>query len=262
MKLIFRTVLCCVSLSLFGTTVFASETSRQEYLELTQRFPNFVTPHGEASKGEIEVLLDPKQMASIEESTGRDVGVIMRDRYWIWVNDACKFPNGNKGVYGRIFWIKGLESSPGIAVMPILPNGNIVLNCNFRHATRSWEIELPRGLVDQGESAEEAAKREALEETGMVLTDFALLGEIPPDTGITNTIVPIFVGHVANQVSPRQEETEAIETIFALSIDEIKQAFVDGYYECKIRNESLKVPFRDPFLAYALLIYELKYPKT
>jgi ADP-ribose pyrophosphatase len=258
LMLYFRIVLVWLALSFFAKEAFASEVSRQAYLELVSRFPTLVSPLGDATKGEIEVLLDPQVMASIEKTTGRDVGILMQDRYWLWINDACKFPNGTLGVYGRILWTNGLVASPGVAIMPILPNGKVVLNCNFRHATRSWEIELVRGLVGRGESAEEAAKREALEETGMVLTDIALLGTIPPDTGITSTLVPLFVGHVMSSEAPRPEDTEAIEEIFALSIETIKQAFLDGYYECKIRNETLKVPFRDPFLSYALLVYELK----
>ncbi len=122
-------LLCCGAIE-------ASEASRQDYLELVKQYPQLVTPRGNASQGEIEIVLEADKMASIEKKTGRDVGVVQRDKYWLWINDACKFPSGHEGVYGRILWVKALESTPGVAVMPILPDGRIALNCNFRHATR------------------------------------------------------------------------------------------------------------------------------
>ena len=151
----------------FWGVLQADEVSRHRYLELVKQYPHLVLPRGDATQGEIEILLNEEKMALIEKKLGRDVGVVKEDRYWIWINDACRFPSGNEGVYGRILWVRGLESpAQGVAVMPITSEGKIVLNCNFRHSTRSWEIELPRGLVNPGETAEDAAKREASEETG------------------------------------------------------------------------------------------------
>lgn len=240
------------------TFVQAGETSRREYLELLESFPKLITSQGDSAKGEIQIVLDPQEMASIEKDTARDVGVLMKDKYWLWINDACLFPNGKKGVYGRILWIKSLESRPGVAVMPVTSDGRIILNCNFRHATRSWEIELPRGLINFGEDVEAAAKRETIEETGMLVRDLLFLGEIPPDTGLTNSVVPIYVAKVIEKQNSQPEDSEAIEEILCLSVSEVKQAFLRGYYEHNVRGIHKQIPFRDPFLAYAILLYELK----
>jgi ADP-ribose pyrophosphatase len=245
-------------LGCFGVLV-GDEGSRQRYLELIKQYPGIVTPRGDASRGEIEIILDEEQMALIEKKIGRDVGVVKEDRYWIWINDACRFPSGNEGVYGRIFWVRGIQSSSsGVAVMPVTAEGKVVLNCNFRHATRSWEIELPRGLVNEGEMAEAAARREAAEETGRMITEIRLLGEMPPDTGVLSVVVPVFIAKVASVEAQQQEETEAIEEILELSIEEVKKAFAVGYYECELRGQRQKVFCRDPFLAYALLQYSLE----
>lgn len=243
-----------LSFLFFWGVLQGDEVSRHRYLELVKQYPHLVSPQGDATQGEIEILLNEEQMALVERKSGRDVGVVKEDRYWIWINDACRFPSGNEGVYGRILWVRGLESpAQGVAVMPITSEGKIVLNCNFRHSTRSWEIELPRGLVNAGETAEDAAKREASEETGRSIVEVRLLGEIPPDTGVLSVVVPVFVAKVAGVGVQQQEETEAIEDILELSVEEIKKAFAEGYYTCQLRGEWRQVPFRDPFLAYALL---------
>lgn len=239
----------------------ASEKTRDEYLKLIQEYPQLITPKGNASIGEIEIITDCEKMRSIEKSTKRDVGLISKDQYWIWINDACKFPNGNEGVYGRVLWVKALKGTPGVVVMPILPDGRIVLNCNYRHATRSWEFELPRGVINPDEDVEAAAYREVLEETGMVIKDLRQLGQMTPDTGMTTSIIPVFVAHVVGRKETQQESSEAIEEIVALTIEEIKTAFLRGYHIWNIRGEKHAVPFRDPFLAFSLLLYELNLKK-
>ncbi|MBS0649002.1 MAG: NUDIX hydrolase [Verrucomicrobia bacterium] len=247
-----------IAVTVFIISIQGSEKSREEYFALIKQYPPIIQPLGDSSKGEIEILTDPEKMAAIEKKQARDVGVVWRDKYWLWVNDACRFPSGHEGIYARMLWVKSLTGTPGVAVMPVLPNGKVVLNCNYRHATRSWEIELPRGGVNPGETLEAAAQREALEETKMVIDSLVRVGEIPPDSGMTTTIVPIFVAKVVKEQNSEQEETEAIEGTIALTRDEIKQAFARGYYLYKIRGEEKKIPFRDPFLAYAVLLSDVK----
>lgn len=248
-----RTLLLAFLLPLFP--VVASEASRKAYLELLESHPNAFKPHGSAEQGEIEIVLDPEKMALIEQETGRDIGVIARDKYWIWVNDPCLFPNSREGVYGRILWAASPEGTPGAAVIAIRADGKIALNCNFRHATRSWEIELPRGGVNPGEDLQEAAKREVMEETGMLVDSLVELGRMPPDSGLTNSAIPIFLAHIVGERKAAPEGSEAIEEILFLSLDEIREAFARGYYMCNIRGVQKPVLLRDPFLAYAVLVY-------
>lgn len=238
---------------LFLAGLQATEHSRQTYLDLIQKHPSLILDKGNAAKGEIEIITDPVKMAAIEQKANRDVGVVWQDKYWLWINDAVQFPSGFEGVYARIVWVKGLDGAPGVAVLPLLPDGRIVLNCNYRHATRSWELELPRGGISSGESIHDAAKREALEETGMVVDTLVLLGEMPPDSGLTSTIVPIFLAKVIAKQERAPEESEAIEEIIALSQTELEEAFRNGSYRCMIRGEEKTVAVRDPFLAFALL---------
>jgi ADP-ribose pyrophosphatase len=233
----------------------ADEVSRQRYHELIKQYPHLITPKGDSTLGEIEIIVDPQQMALIEKTLKRDVGVVKEDGRWIWINDVCKFPGGKEGIYGRIYWKHGLQSPiyQGVVAMPITAEGKIVLNCNYRHATRSWEIELPRGVAKDGETIEAAAKREVAEETGREIENIRLLGDVAMATSESNMIVPVFVANVISTGIQKQEEHEAIEKILELSVEDVKKAFSRGYYECKVHGIQQQVPFRDPFLAYALI---------
>jgi len=245
---------------LLSLCAYADEQSIQAYFDFIEKYPGYVAEIGDASQGEIEIILDREKMLSIEQSMGRKVGMICSDSFWTWINDACKFPSGKTGVYGRILHTKseGKIDQVGAIVMPILPNGKIALNCNYRHATRSWEIELPRGGTEKGETEEEAALRETQEETGMIADRVLLLGRINPDSGVQASVVPIYAAFVAEQGDADREDSEAIEEILALSVGEIKEAFMRGFHECEVRGQMRKVHFRDPFLASAVLFYELK----
>lgn len=224
-----------------------------DYFSYLDRYPQTLGPLGNASKGEIEIVRDRVKIAEIAQKTGRKIGVVAVDKYWIWLNDPVKFPNGTYGVYGRILWVHGLKGPVGVAVMAVLPNGKIPLNLNYRHATRSWEYELPRGAVSPGESIESAATREVKEETGMVLDELVFLGDLAPDTGVIGITVSVFLAKVTAKEKSEVEDSEAIASIDAFSVEELKKGFADGYLVGEVDGKKQRVPLRDPFLAFALL---------
>lgn len=237
----------------FYSSLMASVSTRGAYLELIKAHPEVVMPIGNASKGEIEIVLDPEKMAQIEMTAGRDVGLVHSDGGWIWINDACRFPSGCEKVKSRIL-AKSLESCAGAGVLPILSDGKVVLNCQFRHSTRSWELEMPRGGVDPGENLENTARREVLEETGLIVDEVVRLGEVTGDSGITGMILAIFMARVSDSQNPNRESTEVINQNLAFSLSEIREAFAKGFIECTIEGETRRVNARDPFLAYAVSI--------
>lgn len=53
-----------------------------------------------------------------------------------------------------------------VAVLPLLPDGDVVLVRQYRPAIRRTLLEIPAGLLDENEDEEAAAIRECEEETG------------------------------------------------------------------------------------------------
>ncbi len=68
-----------------------------------------------------------------------------------------------------------------INVIPLLGDGRVVLIRQWRFGIASPTLEIPGGLVDPDESAEEAAARELLEETGHHARHLQLLGTTHPN---------------------------------------------------------------------------------
>ena len=81
-------------------------------------------------------------------------------------------------------------------MIPILENGNILVQKNYRHPIGKWEYEFPCGTIDEGESPEEAAARELHEETGCVLQEVKFLGSFYPSFGSTDEMIYLFAGRI------------------------------------------------------------------
>jgi ADP-ribose pyrophosphatase len=61
-----------------------------------------------------------------------------------------------------------VEHSPGITVVPLDGDGNVLMVRQYRKPVEQFLLELPAGGIEAGESPEEAATRELQEEIGFV----------------------------------------------------------------------------------------------
>jgi ADP-ribose pyrophosphatase len=246
---------------LVASSLMAEEPGMREfekYQQIIEAHPSTIGRLGSYESGEIEILQDPVMIDACIKKTGREVGLVYEDRFWSWINDPVQFPNGSLGIYSRIIFPGTLSDFVGSAVVPLLEDGRIALNCNFRHATRSWELEVPRGFANAGESPEEAASRELVEETGLTAHKLHFLGEMAPDSGTSSALVKLFMAEVSKQGATAHDDSEAIEEIVFLSALELREALKTGVISMEIKGEQKQVFVRDPFLTFALVQMQLR----
>ncbi len=74
-----------------------------------------------------------------------------------------------------------LEAPDWVNVVALTPASELVLVRQWRHGTRRFELELPAGAIEPGETPEAAAAREMLEETGYAAESMVRLGEVAPN---------------------------------------------------------------------------------
>ncbi len=105
-----------------------------------------------------------------------------------------------------------LDSADWVNVIPLTADGRVILVRQFRMGTKDFSLEIPGGMLDEGDHPAGAAARELLEETGYAGEEPILLGVVHPNPAIqTNRCYTYLINKVVRKTSPRQDSTEDIE---------------------------------------------------
>jgi ADP-ribose pyrophosphatase len=116
-----------------------------------------------------------------------------------------------------------------VSVVAFTEDGRTVIVRQYRPAVEHHTLELPSGLVDPGETPEETARRELLEETGYEAGEVELLGGMETDVGRLGNRIYTCVARGVRLVGGRAPE-EGIEVVL-WSREELSAAIVDGRFD-------------------------------
>ncbi len=101
--------------------------------------------------------------------------------------DEVRLPDGGEGYREYVL-------HPGaVVIVPLLPNGNLVLERQFRYPLHQTFIELPAGKIDPDEDVLVTGQRELLEETGYIACEWVKLGIQHPCIGYSNEVIHIYL---------------------------------------------------------------------
>lgn len=126
----------------------------------------------------------------------------------------------------------GAPAPDAVCIVPLLPDGSVLLEREFRYPLNSWCVSLPAGLIDAGESLEEAVARELSEETGYRLRDDIAPAVRPlpqpgfSSTGLTEENVQVVFAQVEAAGKARPDSAELIEPFTVARAD--LRAFLDA----------------------------------
>jgi ADP-ribose pyrophosphatase len=100
---------------------------------------------------------------------------------------------------------------PGsVVVLPVLPDGRILLIQQYRYAARQYLWELVAGRIDSGETPRQAAERELIEETGYRAKRFRIFLEVFPTPGFLEEKMFLLLAEGLNPGKAEPEDDEKI----------------------------------------------------
>lgn len=109
---------------------------------------------------------------------------------------------------------------PGAAaVVPLLPEGRVVMIRQHRHAAGRVLWELPAGTLDAGEAPEKCARRELVEEVGYEAGELSLLLSTYLSPGYSTELIHVFLARDLKKVAACADADEQIEA-FDLPLDD------------------------------------------
>jgi ADP-ribose pyrophosphatase len=113
--------------------------------------------------------------------------VVFHGRVFDLVQEQVRYPDG------RLAEVDLIRHAGAVAVLPIDPDGQLVLIRQYRHAVGGMLLEIPAGRLEDGEDPEACAQRELQEEIGMAAGWLRPLGGFYPVAGYSDEYLHIFL---------------------------------------------------------------------
>ncbi|WP_455233310.1 NUDIX hydrolase [Geopseudomonas aromaticivorans] len=144
----------------------------------------------------------------------REVVTLLQTPYFAVVQEAGYFKINERAIEN------------GVIIVAERGDGRFLLAHLQRRAIGGPSQEFPRGAIDAGETAVEAAIRELLEETGYVSRAASRLGRVHSNTSLLSSHVAVVHIQVG---SPATDATDGeVDTVEWLTLDELDERMLEG----------------------------------
>jgi len=106
-----------------------------------------------------------------------------------------------------------VEHAGSVAIVAVDLDGQVVLVRQFREPVRGPLLELPAGVIDEGERPRDAAERELREETGLVGGRWRALATFWTSPGFLRERMHLFLAEDVEQGEADPDEDEDVELV-------------------------------------------------
>ena len=133
------------------------------------------------------------------------------------------------------------ESADGVAVIALTDEGDLILVEQYRPAFRRTFLELPAGVVEEGEDPVEAGLRELREETGYASSRCRSLGVMVLNPSWQTTRVHVLLCEGATREGPPELDEGEDTRVRLASPEELREAIHTGELDTAITLAALAI---------------------
>jgi len=123
-----------------------------------------------------------------------------------------------------------VEHGGSAAILPLIGD-TIVMEKQYRYPIDKELFEIPAGTLEKGESPEECAARELIEETGYKAGNLKQLGRFYMSPGYCTEVMHVFVATNLSKVESHGMDDDEVIEIVRVTVDDAVKMIMKGEIE-------------------------------
>ncbi len=139
-----------------------------------------------------------------------------------YYEDTIAVPNGNIAHWDFI------KHKGAAAVVPVLPDGRLLMVLQYRNALDRDTIEIPAGGLNENEDPYVCAMRELKEETGYSVDKMDYLISVCTTVAFCNEKIPIYVAFIEGKAGEQDLDEDEYVNTKAFTVDELCEKIYTG----------------------------------
>ncbi|MGI4717546.1 MAG: NUDIX domain-containing protein [Janthinobacterium lividum] len=160
-------------------------------------------------------------MVSELRETRIDGGIVYEGPFLTLERDQVRLPDGSTS--HREF----IRHPGAVVILPLLPDGRVLLERQFRYPNAQVFIEFPAGKIDPGEDHLACARRELEEETGYTAAKWRFVCTIHNAIAYSDEHLELFLAEDLTAGEQKLDEGEFLET-FSATVPELLEMVKRG----------------------------------
>jgi len=104
-----------------------------------------------------------------------------------------------------------LHHRSGVGILPVDDDGNIFLVRQYRHSLGEHILEIPAGILEDGENPEDCASRELEEEIGYRARKLTFIVAVAKSVGVSNDKIHLYIAQGLEKSVQKLDDDEFLE---------------------------------------------------
>lgn len=159
---------------------------------------------------------------------------LVRAPWAVLRKDVCEMPNGH---IVPEYYV--LEYPNWVNMVAVTENDELILVKQYRHGVKEFVLEIPGGVIDPGEDAITAARREMLEETGYAFDTATELASLYPNPATSDNKTTTFLLTGGRKVQEQDLDDQEEIDVVLVSPEEVKQLLLENKIGQALHTASL-----------------------